>query len=141
VADSRKLIGEGRALKVCDACGGVDDHPRHMILGPPDTAVTPTADVVNAVFDNLARLKALPEDRNRLLAELYDTAAIERHLDCCREAGCPIPAGEPGSCYDQTAGAEDKRGGELLEHLMSAAPAARADSTGNATPRRKGGDR
>jgi hypothetical protein len=37
-----------------------------------------------------------------------------RHMDCCREAGCPT-----GSCDEVTAGAEDLRGEELREHLTT----------------------
>lgn len=39
--------------------------------------------------------------------------SIARHLDCCRNVGCP-----DGTCNVATAGAEDKRGGELVEHLL-----------------------
>jgi hypothetical protein len=37
-------------------------------------------------------------------------------MDCCAAAGCP-----DGTCNTQTAGAEDKRGAELLAHLVSLA--------------------
>jgi hypothetical protein len=39
---------------------------------------------------------------------------IIRHLDCCREAGCPT-----GSCGEVTAGAESLRGDELREYLTT----------------------
>jgi hypothetical protein len=35
-----------------------------------------------------------------------------RHMDCCREAGCP-----DGTCNEVTKGAEDKRGPALVKHL------------------------
>lgn len=108
MADS--LIGGGRALKVCDVCGGCDDHPRHEFAGaipgvqvaePPSQAAV---DRVNEV--------APTEHRARLLRDLFDTTTGQRHLDCCREAGCPT-----GTCGVRTRGAEDKRGKALLAHL------------------------
>jgi hypothetical protein len=103
-----KNIGDGRALRVCDLCGQVDDHPRHVIAGG-DSGVfdAPSEEVMNAVIDS-----APSEERGRLLKELLDTGSSDRHMDCCREAGCPT-----GTCDEQTAGAEDKRGADLLKHL------------------------
>lgn len=104
-------IGGGRALRVCDLCGGVDDHPRHVLAGAAGGGgfPAPSQDVVNAVLD------AAPQaDRGRLLTELMDTATSDRHLDCCREAGCV-------SCGERTRGVEDKRGKALLAHLMKEA--------------------
>ena len=43
-----------------------------------------------------------------------DGGTLIRHMDCCREAGCPT-----GACDEVTAGAEDLRGEELLEHLTT----------------------
>lgn len=39
---------------------------------------------------------------------------IARHMDCCREAGCP-----DGRCDVVTAGAEDKRGADLADHVTA----------------------
>jgi hypothetical protein len=72
-------------LRVCDLCGGVDDHPRHVIAG----AMT---DVFPRVGDDIVDrvLTTAPEqDRGRLLRELLDTSSSDRHLQCCAEAGCP----------------------------------------------------
>lgn len=103
-------IGKGRVLRVCDLCGGVDDHPRHTLAGGvPGVYPRPTAELLAKVSD-----AAPAEERGRLLADLIDTGTTDRHMDCCREAGCP-----DGSCDRQTAGAEDLRGAKLLEHLMS----------------------
>lgn len=106
------LIGNGRMLRVCDLCGGVDDSPRHVIAGGvPDQFAPPSEDVINAV------LEAAPaDDRGRLLRDLMDTSSSDRHLDCCREAGCP-----DGTCPKLTAGAESKRDGALLKHLTAKA--------------------
>lgn len=110
-------IGAGRLLRVCDLCGGVDDHPRHTIAGTvegqgvvqlPDKAVADK--VLAAVFEG-----PVPrEDAERLLRDLYDTGTSDRHMDCCRTAGCP-----DGTCDLVTAGAEDKRGKQLLAHLTA----------------------
>lgn len=102
------MIGGDRPLRVCDLCGGVDDHPRHVISGAvPDAFVRPTDEVVDRV------LKEAPEgQRGRLMRDLLDTTSSDRHMDCCREAGCP-----DGSCNRVTQGAETKRGAQLLKHL------------------------
>lgn len=112
-------IGEGRPVRVCDLCGGVDDHPRHVIDGTdPDAQVVaaPTDDIVNRVLD-----AAPAADRARLLRDLMDTASSDRHLDCCAAAGCPLPADDEHNCATRTAGAESKTGRQLLAHLTKEA--------------------
>jgi hypothetical protein len=47
----------------------------------------------------------------RHVVDIGDSNQV-RHLDCCREAGCP-----DGSCDEVTRGVEDLRGAELLAHL------------------------
>jgi hypothetical protein len=102
-------IGGGRVLRVCDACGGVDDHPRHTQTGPADAFARADDSIIEAVIGN-----APDGDRGRLLSDLLDQSSVELHRDCCRERGCPT-----GDCDRLTAGAEDLRGGELLNHLVS----------------------
>lgn len=103
-------IGNGRLVRVCDLCGGVDDHPRHVLAGGvPDIFPQPSEDILDRVLEN-----APAADRARLVRDLLDTSSSDRHMDCCREAGCP-----DGSCDAQTAGAESKRGGALLKHLAA----------------------
>lgn len=102
-------IGGGRALRVCDLCGGVDDHPRHVLAGGDHgTYPAPSPAVVLAVASS-----APMEHAERLLGELLDTGCSDRHIDCCRAAGCP-----DGSCVERTAGAEYLRGADLLAHLI-----------------------
>ena len=105
-------IGGGRALHVCDLCGGVDDHPRHTLAGGDQGAYDrPSPEIVSLVVE-----RAPVDQRNRLVAELLDTGGSDRHLDCCREAGCPT-----GECDSRTDGAEDLRGADLLTHLTTEA--------------------
>lgn len=105
-------IGNGRALRVCDLCGGVDDHPRHVLAGGEvGKYEPPTVELIGKVLE-----QAPPEEAARLVRELVDTGSQDRHMDCCRAVGCPA-----GTCGPQTAGAEDLRGADLLAHLMQAA--------------------
>ena len=109
-----EMSDSGRLLRVCDLCGGVDRDPRHVLAGGlPDQWPPPSADILDAVLE-----VAPAEDRARLVRDLMDTSSSDRHMDCCREAGCP-----DGSCDKQTAGAEGKTGDALLKHLTSKAGA------------------
>lgn len=102
-------IGEGRVLRVCDLCGGVDDHPRHVIAGTERDAFTrPSDEILNKVLD-----VAPAEERARLVQDLVDTTSSDRHLDCCAAAGCPT-----GTCGPQVADAPGV-GVQMLDHLMS----------------------
>lgn len=102
-------IGEGRVLRVCDLCGGVDDHPRHVIAGTDREAFPrPSDEIIAKVV-----AAAPPEEVGRLVGELVDTTASDRHLDCCAAAGCPT-----GTCGPQVADAPGV-GVQMLDHLMS----------------------
>lgn len=105
------LIGN-RPLRVCDACGQVDDHPRHVISGEANAYPPPDRAILDVVLETAPR-----EHRARLVAELMDQSSLDLHLDCCRERGCPLPAGDPHNCANRTQGAETKRGKALLAHL------------------------
>jgi hypothetical protein len=97
-----------RPLRVCDLCGGVDDHPRHSFGGPlAGVFPAPSDEMVSTV------LAAAPEgDRGRLLRELMDTGSLELHKDCCRDRGCPT-----GQCDEELAEVGDLRGLELRDAL------------------------
>lgn len=100
-------IGGGRALKVCDECGGVDDHPRHVFAGGVrGSHPAPSQEIVQRVIDD-----APPAEAARLIRELLDTGSTERHMDCCRKAGCPT-----GDCDKMP----DKTGKALLDHIVKA---------------------
>lgn len=121
MASNTKAIGGGRPLRGCDVCGGVDDHPRHVIAGPPGAAGEPRPEVIDRVLG--AKLEG--EDRARIVAALFDTSSQDRHMDCCREVGCPT-----GTC-DRVAvlGGTDLRGKDLLDHLTDTAELLQADET------------
>lgn len=52
------------------------------------------------------------DDHPRHVHARTDGGTDLRHLDCCRNAGCP-----DNSCPQLTAGAADKRGAALVAHL------------------------
>ena len=105
-----ETIGGGRALRVCDLCGGVDDHPRHTFAGTDTGVYAPSVDVLAKVA------REAPEaDVHRLIADLLDTSSREHHLDCCAAAGCPT-----GTCGEVMHAARGKRGAALLKHITNA---------------------
>lgn len=98
------------ALRVCDACGLVDDHPRHTLSGADPEGVTrPSQDVIAKVLGG-----DYPDDVKALAIGQLNEPGLYLHMDCCRPRGCPT-----GECEVQTAGAENLRGDELRAHLMS----------------------
>ncbi len=105
-------IGGGRALQVCDLCGGVDDHPRHQFVGgvAGQAIIRPPSEAM------VAKVMANSPEQHRaeMVARLTNVTTTDRHLDCCRADGCPT-----GECDARTAGAEHLRGGALLEHLVA----------------------
>lgn len=108
-------IGGDRPVRVCDLCGGVDDHPRHTISGTipgAETFPAPGQATVDRVLDSAPSGEAA-----RLLADLYDTTSSDRHLDCCAAAGCPLAADDPSNCANRTDGAGGKTGKAMLAHL------------------------
>ena len=90
-----------RQQRTCTACGQTDDHPRHIIAHSITYPDPLTGELVN-------------EDKS-----------IERHLDCCRDAGCDEQVtyahGGTGSnhCGIILDHAGDKRGLELADHIQS----------------------
>lgn len=104
--------GADRVLRVCDLCGGVDDHPRHVIAGSVDGVFRPS----DAALDRV--LAEAPEDRRaELVRDLLDTTSSDRHLQCCRDAGCPQ---QPPfkKCDELLEGAGDKIGADLLDFFV-----------------------
>ena len=108
------MIGDGRAYRVCDACGQVDDHPRHVIAGALEAYPAPADETISSVLAAAKKLKLDEPTTARLLRDLLSTASLDLHMDCCRERGCPT-----GACDQQTAGAYELRGADLLDHLVA----------------------
>jgi hypothetical protein len=111
---ARKNDGPAPALRVCDACGQVDDGPRHTLLGgdPNTPGRVEGVDVVDLLLD-----QGYDQATVKLAMRQVDEAGLYLHLDCCRAIGCP-----DGLCDRQTAGAEDLRDDDLRDHLMSLGP-------------------
>lgn len=111
-----------RPTRLCDSCGQVDDHPRHVhALGP---GATPTSPEVAA----RALAAAQGEEQTAsIIRQVQDTTTQVKHLDCCAQDGCP-----DGSCsiiHEATSAPSDEplRGQELVQHLTSG----EVDSVGN----------
>ncbi len=71
-----------RNLRLCDVCGQLDDHPRHVLGVPPGY---PGAVPDDAFLDSIA-----PGAPVRAVAELMDPTTIVRHMPCCAANGCLI---------------------------------------------------
>jgi hypothetical protein len=114
-----------RPLRVCDICGGVDDHPRHSFDGVVED-VHPVNETARAAL--LANLEAGMQsgqialgDALRLGAEFENTTSSDRHIDCCAAAGCP-QAGTVDGCDARVAVWNGKTG----DGMRKAAEAVRA---------------
>jgi hypothetical protein len=96
-----------RPLRICDVCGQVDDHPRHLVGYLPDELV------VNE--DHIAAVIAVgglsPEERATIVQDIIDTTTQFRHFDCCSQVGCP-----DGSCDVHS---NDIIGQDLLDSIRS----------------------
>jgi hypothetical protein len=135
-----------RAQRICDVCGGFDDHPRHAQWAPGAPQAVPSRDVAQKVLDGAgdgphaekARLlfglldyddntvsvisKALqgvgnPDEIGQGLIDLFDTSWILRHIDCCRAAGCP-----DSTCNLVLADAGNVRGDDLVSYITTTNP-------------------
>lgn len=98
-----------RPKRLCDVCGGYDDHPRHVIAWPLGAAPQPDQKLVAKLA---AQVDFTTTEGAAVLQDFFDTTLQLRHMDCCREAGCP-----DGTCSIVTSGAEDLRGPDLQYHL------------------------
>jgi hypothetical protein len=101
-------MSEQRPKRMCDSCGQVDDHPRHVFATAPGDSQS-LAEVAAKAIE-----AASAEDRPAIIAQAQDTSTTMKHMDCCRTDGCP-----DGTCAQVTAGAEGKTGNALVKHLTS----------------------
>jgi hypothetical protein len=106
-------IGKGRILRVCDLCGGVDDHPRQILAGTDGQSIIsrPSEDIINRVLDT-----APEADRARLLADLMDESSVTVHYDCCAATDCTHDV-----CHQVVAAASGKTGKALHALLTGSA--------------------
>lgn len=95
-------MSDDRPLRFCDVCGGLDDHPRHVIALPRDsTEGTPSKEFLDSL-DSGAPVSAV--------AELMNPTTTVRHMDCCAEQGCEV-------CRATEEEYGRRRGQELIDHL------------------------
>ena len=78
-----------------------------------DAALRPAS---NRVQRECAVCGQFDDHPRHVIGDLLDGSTTLRHMDCCREAGCP-----DGSCGEVTKGAESKRGAALVRHLTKEA--------------------
>lgn len=99
-----------KRLKVCAACGKVDDAPRHNIGVPADhPQATPTREFLESIPDGTPAAA---------IAELLTPTQVSRHIDCCAAAGCVIcqeTEGITGGVRDDALWAAIE-GGALADH-------------------------
>lgn len=97
-----------RPVRMCDSCGGVDSHPRHVFA---------LADGDGKTSDEVAA-KALESAGQQhymeILRQVRDDSLVMKHMDCCAEDGCP-----DGTCDALLGDAGDKRGDDLVAFLTS----------------------
>jgi hypothetical protein len=99
-----ELIGD-RPLRGCEACGAVDDHPKHSVLvAPDDPAGVLKPEILQMLLDNGISAAAL--------IEIQDTQTVLRHVDCCAAKGCPT-----GICEKSIQGWDGTTGLGMMEHL------------------------
>jgi hypothetical protein len=97
-------------MRSCDVCGGIDDHPRHCFDAlNSGIEFTVNEAAVQAAYDK----KGLdPRDLVRIVRDLEDVSYIERHMDCCREVGCPT-----GDCDRMPEEMQSLKGNALVEAI------------------------
>jgi hypothetical protein len=118
--DEHFVLSENdRPIRMCDSCGGVDDHPRHVFAYALGDGSTPAA-VGRKALENARAIS--PEVETAVLYEVQDSRTTMKHMDCCRADGCP-----DGTCNLVTQGAESLKGLELVDHLVSLSEAETAE--------------
>jgi hypothetical protein len=108
--------------RVCDICGGVDDHPRHSFAGVIPDIWIPDANVRDTVVKNAeAALEAGTIDfaeASGIVASFDDTTSTDRHIDCCALNGCPL-AGTLDGCDIRAERADGGTGQEMVDAVMA----------------------
>lgn len=97
-------------IRMCDTCGGVDDHPRHVHYDPEVNETSPE-------IGEKALKNAPPEAFAGVLEHIRDNHWVTNHMDCCKTKGCP-----DGSCDVIVTGKVlSLKGDDLRAHLTSGA--------------------
>ncbi len=102
------MSDEKRPLRICDSCGQIDDHPRHVFATAEGGAGVSDPEVISKAL-NSAKTN---EEKQAVLNAASDGFVLTKHMDCCEADGCP-----DGSCTEVRQGAEDKKGDDLVAHL------------------------
>lgn len=99
-----------RPMRSCDVCGGIDDHPRHSFDAMNSGR---TFEVNQAAVDAAYEKKDLdPRFLVSIVNDLRDVTYIQRHMDCCRQVGCPT-----GDCDRMTEKQKSLQGYALVESI------------------------
>jgi len=101
-----------RLKRVCDVCGGVDDHPRHQIsFEKAEQVEPPSTELIQKVT---AAVDVSTEEGVAVLRDLFDRGVQLRHMDCCKSVGCPT-----GDCNRTLSGVpEGTTGMDLVDHIQ-----------------------
>lgn len=100
-----------RPLRGCEACGQVDDGPRHVVAAEDGSAGVPSSEAIRKFVEQGISDEAL--------AGVLDPTTRVLHMDCCTQAGCPA---EPGKrCGDAERAGSGKQNGALLAHITGGA--------------------
>jgi len=83
--ESVERISPDRPLRICDVCGGVDDHPRHLVAAALGEIPVNQANLAKVLADNSLD----PDTKAAIVADIVDTTTQYRHFDCCTNVGCP----------------------------------------------------
>lgn len=120
--------------RVCDLCGGVDDHPRHSFAGvipgehTVDESLRPIVTAnVEALYDGGS---VTFEEAAGIVSSYDDTTSSDRHIDCCAAAGCPLD-GTLDGCSPRAAKANGKTG----DAMVKAAAAVRKENPEHYAPK------
>jgi hypothetical protein len=99
---------ETRPFRMCDSCGGVDDHPRHVHSA--STGDLPVSDeIAEKALQNAGK-----EHYREILSQVRDDSQFQKHVDCCAKDGCPT-----GSCNQFLAESKGAKGADLVKFLTS----------------------
>jgi hypothetical protein len=104
------MADEARPMRGCDVCGKVDTDPRHVFAYAVGDGSTDSEIAVKMIEG--AKRTGDAATIEAVVTHIQDSSTIMRHMDCCREAGCP-----DGTCDQVTKGAKTLRGDDLLAHL------------------------